>query len=118
MNPLNHVAIIMDGNGRWGIKKKNSRNWGHREGIKTVEKIINHSIKKKIKFLTLYAFSTENWKRPKKEINYLFRLLEDFLNIKLDEFHKNKIKLKIIGKKSFSPKLNKLLKFAEKKNLK
>ena len=115
MNPLNHVAIIMDGNGRWGIKKKNSRNLGHREGIKTVEKIIKETLKKKISFLTLYAFSTENWKRPKKEINYLFNLLENFLTRKLDEFHKNKIKLKIIGKKSFSPKLNKLLKFAEKK---
>ena len=117
MNPLKHVAIIMDGNGRWGIKKKNSRNLGHREGLTTVEKIIKQALKKKIKFLTLFAFSTENWKRPKKEINYLFRLLENFLNKKLDDFHKNKIKLKIIGIKNFSPKLNNLLKFAEKKTL-
>ena len=80
MNPLNHVAIIMDGNGRWGKKYKNSRNAGHKAGLKTVEKIINESIKLKIKFLTLYAFSTENWKRPKKEINYLFNLLESFLS--------------------------------------
>ena len=115
MNPLNHVAIIMDGNGRWGIKNKNSRNAGHREGLKTVEKIIKQTIKRKISFLTLYAFSTENWKRPKKEIDYLFKLLEDFLVKKLDEFHKNKIKLKIIGKKNFSRKLNLLLKYAEKK---
>ena len=115
MNPLNHVAIIMDGNGRWGIKKKNSRNSGHKEGLKTVEKIIKQVVKKKISYLTLYAFSTENWKRPEKEINYLFRLLENFLTKRLDEFHKNKIKLKIIGTKNFSPKLNKLLKFAEKK---
>ena len=115
MNPLNHVAIIMDGNGRWGIKNKNSRNAGHREGLKTIEKIIKQTIKKKISFLTLYAFSTENWKRPKKEIDYLFNLLEDFLTKKLDEFHKNKIKLKIIGTKNFSPKLNRLLKYAEKK---
>ena len=115
MNPLNHVAIIMDGNGRWGIKNKNSRNSGHKEGLKTVEKIIKQTIKKKISFLTLYAFSTENWKRPKKEIDYLFNLLEDFLTKKLDEFHKNKIKLKIIGKKNFSRKLNMLLKYAEKK---
>ncbi len=115
MNPLNHVAIIMDGNGRWGIKKKNSRNLGHSEGLKTVEKIIKQAVKKKISFLTLYAFSTENWKRPKIEIDYLFNLLENFLTKKLDEFHKNKIKLKIIGTKNFSPKLNKLLKFAEKK---
>jgi len=115
MNPLNHVAIIMDGNGRWGIKKKNSRNAGHSEGLKTIEKIIKQAVKKKILFLTLYAFSTENWKRPKKEIDYLFNLLENFLTKKLDEFHKNKIKLKIIGKKNFSPKLNRLLKFVEKK---
>ena len=117
MNPLNHVAIIMDGNGRWGIKNKNSRNAGHREGLKTIEKIIKQTIKKKISFLTLYAFSTENWKRPKKEIDYLFNLLEDFLVKKLDEFHKNRIKLKIIGTKNFSPKLNRLLKYAEKKTL-
>ena len=115
MNPLNHVAIIMDGNGRWGIKKKNSRNSGHKEGLKTVEKIIKQAVKKKISYLTLYAFSTENWKRPKKEIDYLFRLLENFLTKKLNELHKNKIKLKIIGTKNFSPKLNRLLKFAEKK---
>ena len=79
MNPLNHVAIIMDGNGRWGLKNKNSRNAGHKAGLNTVERIIKETIKNKIKFLTLYAFSTENWKRPKKEINYLFSLLENFL---------------------------------------
>ena len=115
MNPVNHVAIIMDGNGRWGIKKKNSRNAGHKEGLKSVEKIIKRSLKKKIKYLTLYAFSTENWKRPKKEIKYLFNLLENFLVNKLEHLHKNKIKLKVIGTKNFSSKLNKLLKFAEKK---
>ena len=115
MNPVNHVAIIMDGNGRWGIKKKNSRNAGHKEGLKSVEKIIKRSLKKKIKYLTLYAFSTENWKRPKKEIKYLFNLLENFLLNKLEHLHKNKIKLKVIGTKNFSSKLNKLLKFAEKK---
>ncbi len=115
MNPLNHVAIIMDGNGRWGLKNKKSRNLGHKEGIKTVEKIIKISLKKNIKFLTLYAFSTENWKRPQKEINYLFNLLENFLTIKLEEFHKQNIKLKIIGTKNFTLKLNKLLKNAEKK---
>ena len=94
MNPLNHVAIIMDGNGRWGIKKKNSRNFGHREGLKTVEKIIKQTIKKKISFLTLYAFSTENWKRPKKEINYLFNLLENFLIKRISELEKKKNKIK------------------------
>ena len=118
MNPLNHVAIIMDGNGRWGIKHKNSRNAGHKEGLNTVEKIINESIKQKIGFLTLFAFSTENWKRPKKEITYLFNLLENFLTKKIDHLNKQKIRLKIIGDKSFSIKLNKLLKLAEKKTSK
>ena len=118
MNPLNHVAIIMDGNGRWGLKHKNSRNAGHRAGLKTVERIIKQSIKNKIKFLTLFAFSTENWKRPKKEINYLFYLLENFLINKIDDLHKQNIKLKIIGTKNFSKKLNLLLNLAEKKTSK
>ena len=118
MNPLNHVAIIMDGNGRWGIKNKNSRNAGHKAGLKTVEKIIKESIKNKIKFLTLYAFSTENWKRPKNEISYLFNLLEDFLLNKIEDIHKQNIKLKIIGKMNFSKKLNKLLKSSELKTSK
>ena len=116
MNPLDHVAIIMDGNGRWGLKKKNSRNLGHREGLLIVENIIKETIKNKIRFLTLYAFSTENWKRPKKEVKYIFRLLEEFLQKKINEFHKNDIKLKIIGIKKFSKKLNNLLLNAEKKN--
>ena len=118
MNPLNHVAIIMDGNGRWGIKYKNSRNAGHKAGLSTVEKIIKETIKNKIKFLTLYAFSTENWKRPKKEISYLFNLLENFLLNKIDELHKEDIKLKIIGVKNFSKKLNNLLNLSEKKTYK
>ena len=118
MNPLNHVAIIMDGNGRWGLKHKNSRNAGHRAGLNTVERIIKQSIKNKIKFLTLFAFSTENWKRPKKEINYLFNLLENFLINKIDDLHKQNIKLKIIGTKNFSKKLNLLLNLAEKKTSK
>jgi len=118
MNPLNHVAIIMDGNGRWGLKHKNSRNAGHRAGLNTVERIIKQSIKNKIKFLTLFAFSTENWKRPKKEINYLFNLLENFLINKIDDLHKQNIKLKIIGSKNFSKKLNLLLNLAEKKTSK
>ena len=115
MNPLNHVAIIMDGNGRWGLKHKKSRNAGHEEGLKTVEKIIKETIKKKIKFLTLYAFSTENWKRPKKEINYLFNLLESFLKKKIDKIHNQNIKLKVIGDKKFSLKLTKLITKCEKK---
>ena len=118
MNLLNHVAIIMDGNGRWGLKYKNSRNAGHKEGLKTVEKIIKQTIRHKIKFLTLYAFSTENWKRPKKEINYLFNLLENFLNHRINELYKQNIRLKIIGVKNFSSKLNKLLNASEKKTSK
>jgi undecaprenyl diphosphate synthase len=115
MNPLKHVAIIMDGNGRWGLKHKKSRNAGHKAGLETVEKIIKETIKNKISFLTLYAFSTENWKRPKKEINYLFNLLEVFLKKRLNELHKQNIKLKIIGSKKFSNRLNKLLNLSEKK---
>jgi len=118
MNPLNHVAIIMDGNGRWGLKYKNSRNAGHKAGLNTVEKIIKETIKQKINFLTLYAFSTENWKRPKKEINYLFNLLENFLMKRVEDLNKQNIKLKIIGVKKFSAKLNKLLNLSEKKTSK
>ena len=118
MNPLKHVAIIMDGNGRWGLKYKNSRNAGHKAGLDTVEKIIRETIKNKINFLTLFAFSTENWKRPKKEINYLFNLLENFLMNRIEELHNKNIKLKIIGLKKFSSKLNKLLDYSEKKTSK
>ena len=115
MNPLKHVAIIMDGNGRWGLKNKSSRNEGHRAGLNTVEKIIKEALKQNIKFLTLYAFSTENWKRPKKEINFLFNLLETFLQNKIDDLNKQNIKLKIIGTKNFSKKINSLLNISEKK---
>ena len=118
MNPLNHVAIIMDGNGRWGIKYKNSRNAGHKAGLITVEKIIKETINNKIKFLTLFAFSTENWKRPKKEIDYLFNLLENFLINRIEDLNKQNIKLKILGSKKFSIKLNNLLKKSEKKTSK
>ena len=110
MNPINHVAIIMDGNGRWGIKHKKSRNLGHREGLNTVEKIIKSTIKKKVKYLTLYAFSTENWKRPQNEIKFLFKLLDSFIDQKINEFNKNNIKLKIIGNINvFNKKLKKKL---------
>ena len=118
MNPLNHVAIIMDGNGRWGLKHKNSRNKGHKAGLKTVEKIIKETINQKIKYLTLFAFSTENWNRPKKEVNYLFNLLENYLSKKINELHKKNIKLNILGTKNFSKKLNKILISSEKKTLK
>tara|TARA_B100000886_G_C20411362_1_gene487215 strand:+ start:1049 stop:1723 length:675 start_codon:yes stop_codon:yes gene_type:complete len=115
MNPVKHVAIIMDGNGRWGLKKKNSRNAGHKAGLNVVELIINESIKQEIKFLTLYAFSTENWSRPKSEIKYLFNLLETFLIKQSNELHKKDIKFKVIGSKNFSVKLNTLLTKVEKK---
>ena len=118
MNPLNHVAIIMDGNGRWGLKYKRSRNAGHIAGLNTVKKIIKESIKHKIKYLTLYAFSTENWKRPKNEIKYLFNLLENFLINQTENLHKKNIKLNIVGSKNFSKKLNSLLDSSEKKTLK
>ncbi len=117
MNPIKHMAIIMDGNGRWGLKHKNSRNLGHKEGLKTVEMVMKYCVKKKIKFLTLYAFSTENWKRPLKERNYLFRLLEIYLIEKLEKLNNEKIKIKILGEKKFYNKLNKLLDFAEKKTI-
>ena len=118
MNHLNHVAIIMDGNGRWGLKHKNSRNAGHKAGLSTIENIIKETINNKIKYLTLYTFSTENWKRPKNEIDYLFKLLESFLAKKIDQLNSENIKLKIIGKINFSKKLNKLLYTSEKKTSK
>ena len=118
MNPINHVAIIMDGNGRWGIKNKGSRNAGHRAGLKSVESIINQTLISKIKYLTLYTFSTENWKRPKKEIDFLFNLLEIFLKKTINELIKNKIKLNFIGDKSkLSINLKKLLLDAEKRTI-
>ena len=119
MNPIKHVAIIMDGNGRWGLKHRKSRNIGHREGLNTVESIIKESLKLKIKYLTLYTFSTENWKRPKKEINFLFNLLENFLIKKIDNLIKNEIKIKFIGETQvFSNKLKKILHESELKTSK
>ena len=106
MNPIKHVAIIMDGNGRWGVKNKKSRNLGHKAGLVTAEKIIKESVKKKIKFLTLYAFSTENWKRPKREVQFLFNLLEEFLITKTKQLNQQDLKFTVIGsKKKFSKKL-------------
>ena len=104
MNPPKHVAIIMDGNGRWGMKKKNSRNYGHSQGINVVENIINEAAIKKIKFLTLYTFSTENWKRPKSEIKFLMNLLENYIKREIVKLVKKKIKLKIIGNINKFPK--------------
>ena len=104
MSDINHIAIIMDGNGRWGLKKFNSRRYGHQKGIKTVEKIIEVTIKKNVKFLTLYAFSTENWKRPKYEINFLFRLLDEYIKKNLNVLLKNNIKFKVLGDLNKFPK--------------
>ena len=119
MNPVKHVAIIMDGNGRWGIKHKNSRNAGHRVGLNTVESIINECLKINIKYLTLYTFSTENWKRPKKEINFLFNLLENFLTNKIGNLIKRNIKVKFIGEINNLPtKLKKIIKNSELKTSK
>jgi len=119
MNPIKHVAIIMDGNGRWGLKKNKSRNYGHKKGLDIVQAIITETIKQKIKFLTLYAFSTENWKRPKKEIRFLFTLLQEFLFKKTNELYKNGIKLKIIGNKNvFDKKLINILNKSEEKTKK
>ena len=116
MNPIKHVAIIMDGNGRWGIKNKGSRNAGHRAGLNTVEIVIDECIDSNIKYLTLFTFSTENWKRPNNEINFLFRLLEKFLVKKIKDIITKKIKLKFIGDKKRLPvKLKKLLKESENK---
>ena len=116
MNPVKHVAIIMDGNGRWGIKHKKSRNAGHREGLNTVDLIINQCIDHKIGVLTLYTFSSDNWKRPKTEIAFLFKLLENFLSKKINKIIKKDIKLKFIGElNKFPAKLQKLIKLSEKK---
>ncbi len=106
MNLPQHVAIIMDGNGRWGIKKKKSRNYGHKKGLETVKKIIEGAIEKKIKYLTLFVFSTENWKRPLNEINYLFNLLNSYIDKEINILLNKKIKIKILGNiKPFPKKL-------------
>ena len=110
-----HIAIIMDGNGRWAKERSLPRIAGHREGINSVREITRVCGEIGIKYLTLYTFSTENWKRPKSEIKFLFKLLENFLVKKIDTLHSENIKLKIIGNKNFSLKLNKLLNLAEKK---
>ena len=119
MNTLNHIAIIMDGNGRWGLKKGRSRNYGHLHGIKIVEEIIKVSVAQKIPFLTLYTFSTENWKRPEHEVNFLFDLIRKSLKKKLSKIIKKGIKINIIGKKKGLPKdIKETFKSIEKKTLK
>ncbi|MBD1172126.1 di-trans,poly-cis-decaprenylcistransferase [Pelagibacterales bacterium SAG-MED05] len=97
MNSLNHVAFIMDGNGRWGKKRNKGRNFGHLNGVKTVKKIVQSSIKLKIPVLTFYVFSTENWKRPQSEINFLFKLIISYFKKELNNVVLNGIKINIIG---------------------
>ena len=99
MKPVKHVAIIMDGNGRWGIAKKNNRNYGHKKGLDSVDNVVKSCLEKNIKFLTLFTFSTENWKRPQKEISFLFSLLKNFLKKKISKIQKQNIRLKFIGEK-------------------
>ena len=119
MSVANHVAIIMDGNGRWALQKGKSRNYGHQCGLKTIEKIVDYSIKKKISYLTLFTFSSENWKRPKKEVNFLFKLLENYFKKNLLKVIRNGIKVKIIGNKSkLASNLRKIIKLAENKTRK
>ena len=121
MNKLNHVAFIMDGNGRWGKKRNKGRNFGHINGIKTVKKIVEESLKLKIPILTFYVFSTENWKRPKSEINFLFNLIINYFKKELNNVLLNGIRIKIIGKINKLPSkiktaLNKARKLTEKNN--
>ena len=119
MNPANHVAIIMDGNGRWALNRRKSRNYGHQQGLRTIEKIVDYSIKEKISYLTLFTFSSENWKRPKTEVNFLFKLLENYFKKNLLKVIKNGIKVKIIGNKSkLASNLRKIIKLAENKTKK
>ena len=119
MSVANHVAIIMDGNGRWALQKGKSRNYGHQCGLKALERIVDYSIKKKISYLTLFTFSSENWKRPKKEVNFLFKLLENYFKKNLLKVIRNGIKVKIIGNKSkLTSNLRKIIKLAENKTRK
>jgi len=115
MKPVKHVAIIMDGNGRWGIAKKNNRNYGHRKGLDIVDNVAKCCLEKNIRFLTLFTFSTENWKRPQREINFLFSLLKNFLKKKISKIQKQNIRLKFIGeKKKLKKDLLKAISNAEK----
>ena len=119
MNPVDHVAIIMDGNGRWALNRRKSRNYGHQCGLKAIEKIVDYSIKKKISYLTLFTFSSENWDRPKNEVNFLFKLLENYFKRNLLKVIRNGIKVKIIGNKyGLATNLRKIIKLVENKTKK
>ena len=104
MNKLNHVAFIMDGNGRWGKNKNKGRNYGHLKGVETVKKIVTESIKFKIPIVTFYVFSSENWKRPKTEITFLFKLINIYFSREIKSVISQGIKINILGE------LNKLSK--------
>ena len=100
MNPLNHVAIIMDGNGRWAEQRKKPRNFGHRKGLDNIKPIVNFCKKKKIPFLTLYVFSLDNWKRSEKEVDYLLYLVNQLFDKYMEYFIKNRIRINFIGEKT------------------
>ena len=111
MNKLNHVAFIMDGNGRWGKKQGKGRNFGHLKGVETVKKIVRSSIKLNIPIITFYVFSSENWKRPKKEINFLFRLIKNYFSQEINSIIEQGIKINIFGEMNkISPELKQILK--------
>ena len=111
MNKLSHIAFIMDGNGRWGKKKKKGRNFGHLKGVETVKKIVKSSIKLKIPFVTFYVFSSENWRRPKKEVSFLFKLIKDYFLEEINQVITQGIKINILGEiKKLSPDVKKVLK--------
>ena len=103
MNKLNHIAFIMDGNGRWGKNKNKGRNYGHLKGVETVKKIVGSSIKLKIPFITFFVFSSENWKRPKTEIKFLFKLIKNYFHKEIDNVTKQGIKINILGEISELP---------------
>lgn len=115
MNKLNHIAFIMDGNGRWGKKRNKGRNFGHLQGVETVKKIVKSSIELKIPFVTFYVFSSENWRRPKKEISFLFKLIENYFSKEIDEVISQGIKIKILGEiNKLSQGIKEILKRSEK----
>tara|TARA_B100000242_G_scaffold294248_1_gene275732 strand:- start:3869 stop:4534 length:666 start_codon:yes stop_codon:yes gene_type:complete len=115
MNKLNHIAFIMDGNGRWGKKRNKGRNFGHLQGVETVKKIVKSSIELKIPFVTFYVFSSENWRRPKKEISFLFKLIENYFSKEIDEVISQGIKIKILGEiNKLSRGIKEILKRSEK----
>jgi len=103
MNTLDHIAFIMDGNGRWGRKKGRNRNYGHLKGVETVKEVVENSIKLKIPIVTFYVFSSENWKRPKKEINFLFKLIKNYFLEEIRSVMQQGIKITIIGETNDLP---------------